>query len=127
MFSIFIYKIPDVGRNHVNLHLEIFSLATKMTRNHKHNLSVQIYNSFVSPPSLPPLFPPAPLLRPSYRNNHQLLHIKGVLYICNYRNCLVTLKSPSFPPIQFYSIIKGEKKLKLSVQESLQQSFNTNP
>lgn len=72
MFSIFIYKIPDVGTNHVNLHLEIFWLATKMTRNHKHHLSVQIYYSFLSPPSLP---------HPSYRNNHQPSHKKRVLYI----------------------------------------------
>lgn len=55
MFSIFVYKIPDVGINHVNLHLEIFWLATKMTRNHKHNLSVQIYSYFFPTLPLPPI------------------------------------------------------------------------
>lgn len=38
------------------------------------------------------------------------------------------LKVTHFPhQIQFYSIRKGGKNLKLSVQESLQQSFNPNP
>lgn len=53
MFSIFIYKIPDVGTNHVNLHLEIFWPATKMTRDHEHNLSVQIYIVFFPLPPSP--------------------------------------------------------------------------
>lgn len=101
MFSIFIYKIPDVGTNHVNLHLEIFWLATKMTRNHKHHLSVQIYNSFLSPPPPPSQLQKSP---PTFTYKMSALYLKWQ------KLCLATLKSSTFPPNSVLQYHKRGKK-----------------